>query len=101
MLCMVIVTQEGDRTELRRYWGDSINEHMKARLPEPMSRKELQRGLAAIGFEVSLQAISLWIRGEVSPRPETQAAIARVLGVPARSVFPLPTVNPSPDKAAS
>jgi len=89
---MVIVTRGSEAAQLRRHWGQNLQLHLDEAIPEPITRKELQRRLAEIGYEVSLQAISLWLRGEAAPRAAMQAAIAKVLGVPARSLFPLPTV---------
>lgn len=84
---MVIVKCSDPAKRLRIEWGQNLAEHLVA---AQVSRKELQRRLADLGYEVSLQAVSQWIRGDTSPRPQMQAAVAKVLSVPARSLFPLP-----------
>ncbi len=71
---------------LRAEWGQSLEEHLDAR---NMRRKELVERLKDLGCEVSVQAVGQWVRGETSPRPHMQAAIATVLGVPVRRLFPV------------
>lgn len=73
---------------LRLRWGQSLDEHMRI---AGVTRKQLQRALEAEGHEVSLQAIGYWINGDTSPRPLLQGAIATVLKVPVRSLFPIDT----------
>lgn len=88
---MVIVKgATGDAAERRRDWGSNLSAFLDE---AQVTRKDLQGRLSAVGFDVSLQAISQWCRGQTSPRPEMQAAIGRVLGVPARVLFPLPQVR--------
>lgn len=72
---------------IRIDWGRSLDEHLEAK---GVSRKQLQRSLEEEhNIEVSLQAISLWITGQTAPKPSVQIAIAKVLDVPARRLFPL------------
>lgn len=77
-------------TRQRIEWANSLASHM-AELK--VTRKDLQHRLAEAGYRVSLQAIGMWLRAETSPRPHMQSAIAHVLQVPARSLFPLERVS--------
>lgn len=87
MSCMVtVIGQEHPDERIRREWGELLAAHMETL---GVSRKELQQRLAAVGVDVTHQAISQWLRGESSPRPHVQAAIAHVLRVPPRSLWPL------------
>ena len=52
-----------------------------------VNRKELARRLGDHGNEVTIQAVGHWITGNRLPRPSMQVAIARALGVRARSIF--------------
>lgn len=84
-----MVTYEGaeDPDErLRRLWAESLAEHLACR---GVSRKGLQLALAEVGIDVSVRAVGQWLTGESSPRPHVQAAIAHVLRVPPRSLWPL------------
>lgn len=83
---LTVDTNLGPAERLRREWADSLAEHLRLR---KMSRKEFRNQLEATGCEVSIQAVGQWLRGETSPRPHHQAAIAAVLGVPARRLFPI------------
>lgn len=81
---------------IREAWAESLQENLDAYYDaatgqQGMSRKQLQAGLAALGVDVTLQAIGMWLSGQTAPRPSAQIAIARVLGAPARRVFPLET----------
>ena len=87
-----VITAVGEATDpavrLRHEWAESLDEHLKT---TGVSRKQLQQLLANAGQTVSLQAIGLWLRGETSPRPVIQRAIAQVLHVPVRRLFPIDT----------
>jgi transcriptional regulator with XRE-family HTH domain len=74
---------------LRVEWGRNLAEHLAMK---GWNRKQLQTELTSIGYPVTHQAISSWISGKTSPRPVMQAAVAKVLGVPHRSIFTAPTV---------
>lgn len=82
-------TEPNPIKRLRQEWALSLEEHLDA---AEMSRKEFRQRLLEQGCDVSLQAISLWLRGECSPRPYHQAAIAAVLRVPVRRLFPIEAV---------
>lgn len=84
---MVIVVANTPEMALRVEWGQILAEVLGA---AGVSRKELQRRLAASGNPVSIQAIGQWLQGKTSPRPSMQAAVADALNVPARVLFPLP-----------
>jgi transcriptional regulator with XRE-family HTH domain len=56
---------------------------------QEMSRKRLASELALLGIEVSPQAIGYWLRGEWSPKPHHQAALARVFDMPVSRLFPV------------
>jgi hypothetical protein len=73
---------------LRKDWAESLAEHMDARRPK-MTRKGLRHALAELNVEVTEQAIGCWLRGETSPRPEHQAALATIFSVPVRRLFPI------------
>lgn len=94
---ITVGTESGDvayRSECARLLDEvlAFNERMGR---EPGTRKALQRALLAVGVDVSLQAMSMWFRGETLPKPTTQAALAYVLGVPHRALFPSPTFVPT------
>lgn len=79
---------------LRNEWAASLSEHMAAWFDQDtaeigMTRKRLQAELAKNGVDVSFQAVCAWLTGAYSPRPHHQAAIAKVLGVPVRRLFPI------------
>lgn len=59
---------------LRKKWGKDIRKYREIR---GMNQAQLA---AALG--VTQQAVYYWETGKTSPKPENQAAIARVLGVP-------------------
>lgn len=77
---------------LRGEWAESLQEHMDARLPSKMTRKELVAALGVVGCQVTVQAVGQWLRGETSPRPHHQAALAAVFQVPVRRLFPIEAV---------
>lgn len=66
---------------LRQGWGRKIREVRQLR---EMSRSELARRL-----DVSAAAVGQWERGETTPRPHLQIAIARELEVPHGVLFPM------------
>lgn len=71
---------------IRVEWGRSLKRHMEFAGVDP---KGLVRGLKELGITVSRQAVCAWIAGDYSPRPSVQEGIGTVLGMPARSIFPL------------
>lgn len=75
---------------LRMEWASSLDEHMTLR---SISRKELVACLERVGCKVSVQAVGQWLRGETSPRPHHQAALAACLEVPVRRLFPIDAVS--------
>lgn len=87
---MTDVLQFGSPTDpakkLRREWAESLAEHLETK---KISRKDLVARLAVVGCDVSQQAVGQWLRGETSPRPHHQAALAAVLDVPVRRLFPI------------
>jgi hypothetical protein len=70
----------------RQQCAESLREHMDA---VDMTRKQLQSKLAEQNTPVTRQAIESWLKGHTAPRPHHQAAIARILGVPAHRIFPI------------
>lgn len=56
---------------------------------QAMTRKQLAVELERIGFRVSEQAIGAWLRGEYAPSTTHQAAVAKVLRIPAHLLFPV------------
>lgn len=80
---------------LRGEWAESLREHMDARLPAPMTRKELVAALDLVGCKVTVQAVGQWLRGETSPRPHHQAALSAVFQVPVRRLFPIEAAKAS------
>lgn len=93
MVLVARVIQIGNETDpakrLRQEWAESLNEHLDA---SGLSRKQFRQKLEEAGCDVSLQAISFWLRGDWSPKPHHQAAIAAVLRVPVRRLFPIEAV---------
>jgi len=81
---------------LRREWGQSLRESMREWTDpanpiemEGMTVKRLQHELEQrFQLKVSEQAIYSWLAGDYSPRPRHQAAVAAVLGVKVRHLFP-------------
>lgn len=88
-------TENKDPDQLiREAWGESLQEHLDsffdvATATKGLTRKQLKQRLDAYGVDVSLQSIGMWLTGQTAPRPSLQIAIAEVLGVPARRLFPL------------
>lgn len=83
---LTIGTESDPAKRLRLEWAESLEEHMAA---VGMTRKQLQQALRERGVEVTMQGIGCWLRGETSPRPHHQAALASVFSVPARRLFPI------------
>jgi len=80
---------------LRREWASSLAECM-AEWVDPdvltgggMSVKRLVSELEALGVKVSQQAVYAWLAADYSPRPRHQGAVAKVLGVKVRHLFPI------------
>lgn len=71
---------------LRLDWGESLRQHMNAR---GISRKQLVDAMRELDepVEVSVQAVGQWLRGETSPRPHHQRAVANVLKAPVHRIF--------------
>lgn len=89
---MVQLGSESDPAKrLRSEWSDSLREHLRI---AQVSRKELVRRLTEHGCSVSYQAVGQWLRGETSPRPHHQAALAAILRVPVRRLFPIEPATP-------
>lgn len=89
-------TENKDPDQLiREGWGENLQDHLNAYV----HRATKERGLTRKQFrqllidekkvDVSLQSIGMWLTGQTAPRPSMQIVIADVLGVPARSLFPL------------
>lgn len=66
---------------LRQKHGQKIAEMRSFR---SMTREEL-----ATAVDVTPAAVGMWERGETSPRPHKQIAIARALDVPHAVLFPM------------
>lgn len=79
--------------KIRTAWAESIKAYMNAWIDphtgERMSRKQLRAALAAQGFDVTMQTISMWLTAQTSPRPAHLVALARVFNAPPRVMFPL------------
>lgn len=92
---MTVIDKTTDPAQrLRNEWAASLGEHMDAWFDQDtaesgMTRKRLHSELAALDINVSFQAVCAWLTGAYSPRPHHQAAIAKVLGVPVRRLFPI------------
>lgn len=82
----VEAVQKDPADRIRKRWGSLLSETLAIK---DMNRKAFQKKLEDEGLHVSLQAISLWVRGEAGPRPHHQAIIARALEVPVYSIFPI------------
>lgn len=70
----------------RRRWAANLSTTLQAQNLPP---KALQHRLAELGLTVSHQAIYQWLAGETSPSVDSQAVIARALGLPAAVLFPV------------
>lgn len=66
---------------LREQWGRNLAETLEA-------QQHSQRWLAH-QLDIHPSSVNRWIRGEAAPRDPMKIAIARVLGVPVRVLFPL------------
>lgn len=81
----------GDATDpderIRLEWATLLRDHLDAHELKPKTlahRLEQEHGIV-----VTRQAVESWLAGKTAPRPATQAAIAAILRVPPRSLFPL------------
>ena len=74
---------------LRNEWAAALADQLA---DKEMSRKDLWKALLDAGHEVSIQAVHSWCGGTYAPTPFHQAAIATVLNVPHRLLFPMPAV---------
>jgi hypothetical protein len=72
---------------LRIIWGEKLGDQLDALglTPKRFCRLLEDEG----GVEVSLQSVYAWLGGKWAPKPTTQAAIAKVLKVPAHHLFPV------------
>jgi transcriptional regulator with XRE-family HTH domain len=68
----------------RRQQGDRIK---AARLNAYRTQRELVTALNAAGCNVTVQALSLWERGERFPTHAAQVALAAALNVPWSTLF--------------
>ena len=84
----MVVLQEGmDPVARQRVeWGQNIAEALEQR---KWTRKQLLKEIFdAYGFEVAQQSLTQWLQGETAPRPDIQAALAGVFGIPHHMLFP-------------
>lgn len=86
------IGSEDPDERIRREWAELLTEFLEV---AGINRKTLQQRLAAVGVDVTTRAIGQWMTGETSPRPSVQAAIAHVMHVPSRAMWPL-TFYPDP-----
>lgn len=82
-------TSPADRLRIR--WGQTLAELMERqygdRAIKPF-RRDLNTVAVQMGFSpVTRQAIDQWLSGRTAPRPQYQAAIARVFRMPAHLIF--------------
>ena len=76
-----IGTEQDPAVRLRQLWGTNIK---RARELRGMSRADL-----ADAVEVTEAAVGMWERGETSPRPHLQLAIARAVDTEHKLLFPV------------
>lgn len=79
-------------TPIERYrvrCADRMAEFMAMR---GIDEQALRHALRDEGITVTRQAVNLWLNAKRTPRPEAQAAIAKVLGVRPSSLFDLEQV---------
>lgn len=81
----------------RTTWGQNLTAQLDLL---GISRKDLVHRLSILGVSVSEQAVGYWCRGETSPTPKHQAAIAHVLRVPVHVLFPV-TFTAAPEGTAA
>lgn len=95
--CMVIeATPETDEA-IRRHWGDNLASTMRT---QGITPKRLVGELHDIGVDASAQSISQWCKGDNAPSPSKMIALARVLRVPPRMLFPLDVILLASEAAA-
>lgn len=79
---LTIIGIEPDPARRLRQWhGENIADARKLR---GLTRAELAEGVG-----VTEAAVGMWERGETSPRPHHQLAIARLLQTKHRTLFPM------------
>lgn len=78
-----------DSQTLRNEWAAALQEVLA---DKELTRKDLWRMLWEAGHEVSVQSVHHWCNGTWGPSPFHQAAVAAVLDVPHRILFPVPAV---------
>ncbi len=94
---MVIeATPETDEA-IRRHWGDNLASTMRT---QGITPKRLVGELHDIGVDASAQSISQWCKGDNAPSPSKMIALARVLRVPPRMLFPLDVILLASEAAA-
>lgn len=91
---MVFIGATADPDDLiRKEWSELLAEALRQAINPAgrvgVNRKQLQQMLANVGIDVSVRATGQWLSGETAPRPSVQAAIAHVLHVPSRALWPL------------
>jgi transcriptional regulator with XRE-family HTH domain len=84
---MVVIPEGVDPvTRQRIQWGQNIQELLEQR---SWTRKKFLLLLhEQYGIEASESSLAMWLKGEVCPRPDVQAAIAGVAGIPHHMLFP-------------
>ncbi len=70
----------------RRLWAENLRDQMEA---QSVSVKQMHRAMLDEGVDVTTQAIYSWLKGDTSPRPETQIVVAQVLRTKASVLFPV------------
>lgn len=76
-------------TAIRLDWANRLRDAMQA---AGLNGPALAAKLTAAGYPVSRASVGYWQRGVTSPRAHHQAAIAAILCVEPRDLFPLPEV---------
>lgn len=67
-------------------WGNLLAEAMEARKWSP--KVVIQKVADAYGLAITPQKLSMWRKGETTPRPDFQAALAGIFEVPHHMLFP-------------
>ena len=75
--------------DLRKEWAEALSEALEAK---KLTAKQFQRMLLAAGHDLSLTTVYNWLGGIYAPTAFHQAVISAVLAMPARCLFPLPSV---------
>ena len=84
---VVVIPADMDPVVRQRIeWGDLLGEAMEAR---KWTAKHLIQAVAdTYGIVITPQKLTQWRKGQTTPRPDVQAALAGVFEIPHHMLFP-------------